>query len=1222
MKNLKILAMSNMYNKLLGSMVNYLVDAGHTVSVATSDKENWLNKGSNINIIAPDEEAVDYDYILDININSSYVSPTIKLYTFVIPENPEIKIIYTLKKDGKEYILNSITAPYAGNIDNLYNVIVEHFIDVIIDLMYDVKSSETFNSTYFNNLTEIIELERQLEDLSKYYSSIEEDSIFRLSNYVRNSGDKNYYTKTIDDIKLLESDSEILLTCLLMLFNSRKSGAYKYKLYKNSKSIIKCISTNRDDDYIKINSQITSSVYNITENIFYNSNSCKEEAEISIILDAGIYENQDDSLIRVVRDMKNHKLTITYHSELYFLNEIDGYIRYMYDKLFAWKNSQQSIVSILCNSPQLYKNTSLITQGIQEISDKTLNQLFEEQVIRTPFNIALRYKDKKFTYVELNQQANILANYIRHNYIVNPDSLVALHLDRNEYMLIAILAVLKSGAAYVPIDPNFPEKRIKHILNDTQTKLLITNTKYKSVQIFKNQQALQIIYVENTNLLSSSTENPKVSLSPTNLAYIIYTSGTTGNPKGVMVEHQSVVNLVVNQGNIFNSSAVGDHRNYLFYSNYVFDAHVWEIYHVLIYGHALNMLPSELMTDIESISKYIEEHKIAVATIPPAILDTDNILKLETLIVAGETADKNILDKYIRNNTRVIVAYGPTECTVCASINEYNKDTNPRNIGLPLNNLEYYILDQDLSLLPIGAVGELYVSGISIARGYLNQKELTAKLFITNPFQRDKKVNNSILYKTGDLVRRLPNGSLEYLGRADNQVKIRGHRIELSEIENIINQYSGVKNSTVDVLLNNNNKQLIAYYVSENKLDEEQLLQYLNNSLPSHLIPDFIMHLPYLPINVSGKLDRKSLPRPQILSNKANLNLGEFEKKLCKAFSETLNLQLENIDLQSDFFKLGGNSILANKLVNKVNKIFNTTIRVSNVFVNRTPEQLANLIQNSKNEFKLINNLNNIINKPNMFMIHPGMSGSEVYLSLAHKLATNYSCYGIDNYNLNTKDKIYDLKELGNVYLNEILKIKQGNDPYLLTGWSIGGLLALQIASILEQRGYQNVLVILLDTFLMDNNLISVLDYNFEALHTFLQNKGHSEKDIIKIMDNLDCENTIVRQSYNIGRLSTTKVLLFKAMQKYDDVQVLKDYTSQTDKYLSGLLYNNLDDIIDIQSINVIPLKNVSHSNVCTEESIIYENILSWYKLNMYHNNINFSISSMWQHVVKDTLDS
>lgn len=595
-------------------------------------------------------------------------------------------------------------------------------------------------------------------------------------------------------------------------------------------------------------------------------------------------------------------------------------------------------------------------------SDKTISQFFEKQVVQTPNNIALVFEDTEFTYQSLNKKANQLAHYLIQVYSIKPDTLIALCLDRNEHMLISILAVLKAGGAYVPIDPSYPDERIKYILEDTDAKVILTNKIYRAKikDIAKKDQQMQILDIDNKiiqeRLLMQVNTNIKTVTTSTNLAYVIYTSGTTGHPKGVMIEHRGVINLTILQGREFGLIDTDNVKNCLWYANYTFDAHVWDVYTVLFHGHRLHLVDNNIRMNIKLLHDYIKTNNINIATIPPALLNNKDLLPLDILVVTGEKTSKDVLHYYYSNNVTVINGYGPTEVTIGVSINKYS-DNGSNNVGLPMSNTKCYILDANLMPLPIGSIGELYIGGVGVARGYLNRPKLTAEKFVPNPFQsviEKQSGKNLRLYKTGDLMRWLPDGNLEYIGRNDLQIKIRGYRIELEEIENAILGYCGIKQCVVLVKEHIGNKYLIGYYVSDSKLNEDNILNFLQKTLPDYMVPNILIHIEKLPLTINGKLDIKALPNSEFsIKDNYVAPRNELEKQLCRIWIEVLDLPSNVIGVYDSFFRLGGNSMLVITLLNKINKELVTKIEVSAIFKHNTIDKLADYITHS---FECVNN--------------------------------------------------------------------------------------------------------------------------------------------------------------------------------------------------------------------------------------------------------------------------
>jgi len=497
------------------------------------------------------------------------------------------------------------------------------------------------------------------------------------------------------------------------------------------------------------------------------------------------------------------------------------------ERLF--KHFENLLIQLTVNPDKCYSEMSLLDstefdQIINEWNDtdkvdpkeRTIIDLFEEIIVKAPDNIALVFENTQVTYSELDEQSDLIAGYLHKTYNVQSNDIIGIMLDRSEKVIIAILGILKAGASYVFIDPEYPEARKEFIFKDTSLKTLITQTDYIFDLAFFNGNFLA---VDNQfDSIESNMQAPEITISPSNLAYVIYTSGTSGKPKGVMVEHKGLVNLVQSQ-NLRFEIKVGD--KVILFSSFVFDASVWEIFTALAAGAQLFVLPNKIKQDVVLFSKFLEDHQINIATLPPILLGTipqRNFESLKTLIVAGDVCPVKEMIKWSKGR-RLINAYGPTESTVCATINVYREGDLNTNIGKSLNNTRLYILDPNYNPVPVGVIGELYIGGASLSRGYLNNSELTDERFVKNIFSttEDKIKGYTKLYKTGDLVRWLTDGSIEYIGRNDNQVKIRGHRIELGEIEHALTQIDGIKQACVLTKERKTevgiNKYLVGYYV-------------------------------------------------------------------------------------------------------------------------------------------------------------------------------------------------------------------------------------------------------------------------------------------------------------------------------------------------------------------------------------------------------------------------
>ena len=614
--------------------------------------------------------------------------------------------------------------------------------------------------------------------------------------------------------------------------------------------------------------------------------------------------------------------------------------------------------------------------------DKCIHQLFEEQVEKTPDNIALIFEDKKMTYRELNEKSNQLANYLR-NQGIKKEDIVALIAEPSIEMIYGLLGILKSGAAYLPIDPKLPEERINFILQDTRTKLIIT---HKNLSDNINCDVKKI-NMDNYDISISASDNPKNLTEPADLAYIIYTSGSTGKPKGVMIEHGSFgIHSVVLQNTLTSEHPF----NVPFLASFTFDASLEQIFTPLITGGKLYIPAKDESLEIDEFWKSMAEKQVNVIDMVPthmeALLAGDawkiyREVENKYFIMGGEVFSKSLSKKLKAcfPDAMICNRYGPTETTITASEYNLTDETEEKSIpiGKPLPGYEFYVLDGQGKLLPPGIPGELCIGGLCVARGYLNRPELTAEKFIPNPFaispsdfplmpeerarvRREAKGAGGIsnrLYKTGDLARWLPDGNIEYLGRIDTQVKIRGFRIECGEIEDTLLQQENIKNAVVVAHKESNGEKSLAAYIvlkdSDMELELQNLKEILDKKLPNYMIPSYFIQLDSLPLNSSGKLNRKALPKPD-KSLRVNREYvaprNDTEEKLAAIWQEIL--KVERIGIYDNFFDLGGHSLLATQVISRIRKHFDAEIPVRELFESPTIERLAQFCEDSSDEYE------------------------------------------------------------------------------------------------------------------------------------------------------------------------------------------------------------------------------------------------------------------------------
>ena len=576
---------------------------------------------------------------------------------------------------------------------------------------------------------------------------------------------------------------------------------------------------------------------------------------------------------------------------------------------------------------------SFNSNDVEYSQKKTIQRLFEEQVDKTPNNIALEFGDDHMTYKELNKKSNQLARKLRKKG-VKPDSIVGIMVERSFEMIIGIIGILKAGGAYLPIDPKLPKERLCFILKNSEVEILLTQTWTRT----QDASVYDIIELDNSGVYEGDDTNLEVFNCINDLAYVIYTSGSTGTPKGVMVEHESVINLLQNMETFY---PLEKEDSYLLKTSYTFDVSVLELFSWFITGAKLVILHPGYESLPKEIINVIYERKITHINFVPTMLNVfleeikyhimEKTQSLKYVFSAGETLKQETVWSFYKNlkNTRLENIYGPTESTVYVSRYSTTEETQNQSvpIGKPFSNVQFFILCQNLNVQPIGIAGELCISGNSLARGYLNHPELTSEKFIMNPLYPNKR-----MYRTGDLARWLPDGNVEFLGRMDNQIKLRGYRIELGEIESQILKISEVMEAIVLLMEDKNNEKLLCAYVVTNKsIPLNEYREKLSESLPDHMIPSCFIQLNAIPLNPSGKIDRKLLPMPEGPSfSEYEAPRNKMEEIVSGIWSEVLGI--ENIGIYDNFFELGGHSLKGTAITSRIHKTMNIELPLHILF--------------------------------------------------------------------------------------------------------------------------------------------------------------------------------------------------------------------------------------------------------------------------------------------------
>ncbi len=648
-------------------------------------------------------------------------------------------------------------------------------------------------------------------------------------------------------------------------------------------------------------------------------------------LDIHIFDMNDAGSFNIAYDYQTIK-----YSETDIAN-IHERILHMIDQVLSTDSILIDDLGIITSEEKQKILVDFNKNTLEYDSSKSIKQLFEEQVDENSNNTAVIYKDDSLSYKELNVKSNILSHYLIKQGIKKGDIIPVL-LDRSIDLIISMIAIIKTGAVYLPISNDCPSERINYILEDSKAKLVITSSNNNLI----DSDSISTLLLDTFNYSNNSTKNTDVEISPNDILYIIYTSGSTGNPKGVRICNQNLNNFVNNFQNYFGGISPSD--NCLASTNIGFDVSIFEFFTTLLSGATLHLYEENTITDIFKYCDDIVKHNITLLYIPPNILEEvykilstyDNV-PIKKMLIGVEPISSKIIKKYYKLNKdmTIVNAYGPTETTICSTAVVLNNDLLNNYsiipIGSPLANLKLYVLDKHLKPVPISMPGELYIAGDNVGKGYLNNKELTENSFIKLPNDICKKT----AYKTGDLVKWNDDGTLSFISRIDNQVKINGHRIELGEIENCICRYPNIEKC---IVLVNDKQKIIAYFSSAVNINISDLRVFLQRKLPSYFIPNNFVQVAKFKLTANGKIDKKALSKVKLEQSVYEAPKTDFQIQLAKLFENVLGYP--KISINDNFFEIGGDSLSAIKLQIEA---FNSNINISykDIFAYPTIKLLA-----------------------------------------------------------------------------------------------------------------------------------------------------------------------------------------------------------------------------------------------------------------------------------------
>ncbi|MGA8150806.1 MAG: amino acid adenylation domain-containing protein [Terriglobales bacterium] len=719
-------------------------------------------------------------------------------------------------------------------------------------------------------------------------------------------------------------------------------------------------------------------------------------------------------------------------------------------------------------------------QTTRDYPHKCLHEVIEAQADSVPGHPAVVCRTQALSYREFNDRANQLAHYLRSRG-VGPNERVGICLEPSTEFAIAVLAVLKSGAACVPLDPNYPADRRAYMLQDVQARLLISGEGMLPEAAASGCELLFL--ADHLEAISSQPRsNPDSGVKPDHIAYVIYTSGSTGKPRGVLLTHAGLVNYNANAARLY---SITPNDRVLQFCSVSFDIALEEQFITWLSGATLVQRTDETPLAVPEFLEWIEQQRVTVLDLPTAywhewVHELPELTRLappelRLVIVGGEKPSSQayaVWRKAVGPRIRWINTYGPTEASICATAFEpgCNPDTPvPDNIpiGRPLPNTRVYVLDRHLNPVPVGTSGELHIAGVGVARGYFNRPEMTAEKFIPDPFSSEPGAR---LYKTGDLARYLPSGDIEFLGRRDHQIKIRGFRVEPGEIETALSKHPTVREVAViareDVP---GDKRLVAYLVpvQGTELSTAELRRYLQGQLPDHMVPSAFVILPAMPLTPNGKINRRGLPAPEFetVQDGFAIPTDALQAQLVPLWESVLGRK--PIGVRDDFFEMGGHSLLAARLMHRIGGALGKTLPLAMLFEAPTIEQLAKVLSQDgwSRHWSSLVPIQPAGSELPFFCVH-GIGGNVLgFRQLAGKMSPDYPFYGLQSHGLDGQHPCHtSIEAMASHYLGEIRTV-QPQGPYFFGGFSFGGLVAYEMAQQLLARGEPVGLLVLFDTY-------------------------------------------------------------------------------------------------------------------------------------------------------------
>ena len=859
-----------------------------------------------------------------------------------------------------------------------------------------------------------------------------------------------------------------------------------------------------------------------------------------------------------------------------FYKNISNYLRNILERVIVGPDIQLNKIP-MDNDTNLEKIKELwnATEMPSRYKQKTIHTILQDLSRIHPHKVAVTDDCGYLTYLQLYNKSKLFAEYIRSEGICSGD-FVSIYMDRSLELFITLFGVLCAGAAYVPIDMDYPLERINYILTDSGAKAIIYKKNTPNIELLKKYKINMIGFDSAFEIAPNVDEIDIAEIDGESLCYIIYTSGSTGKPKGVMISHKNVLNYSSWFSDSFNfkeQSAIE------FSSSIAFDLSISCTIVPILNGGKVIICHEETKADPYDYLNFIKANNVTHIECTPAymsrLLDHPLLIarltQLKWVLLGCDTLVKSDVERWMNINPlqKIVNEYGPTECTVAMTQHTMtNKNINAYGncipIGKPAHNIKTYILDDYYNICPPGFLGELYITGESLSLGYLNKPDIQAKKFISSKFEQYDPYNR--LYATGDLAFYHDDGAIEFMGRKDNQVKIRGYRVEPQEIEAVILTYPDIKQCTVITIEGTNRDlRLEAYLVSTNKnLSVNQIYDYLKAEVPPYMIPKKIYFIDNIPVNFSGKIDRKALENHATVDfNTGNQNLSEVTRNLIEIWADIF--QSKNFQITDDFFELGGDSLSAMMLIAKVKEIFNVKLMVKDILENSILINLSEVIERSKNacdtelydKYKSIFLIRPANSGKNIFLIHPIGGGVFWYNELSKKINNNFSVYAIQDPSFESREILFNsIEQMASFYI-ELIKTVQPNGNYVLGGASFGATVAFEMSRQLELIGEKVDFIAMFDGWAVYPEQLKD-EKSFKKImkaqrKRFLEKYQDSGIENIHELLAIQQHRSMLLQKYQPKPIKS-KIVLFKATENWD----LFESIQSEDNYWRPLSESNL----------------------------------------------------------------